>query len=70
MNQHLTCVALLVRDHDEPIAWFRDTLGFALIEDSASATRSAGFLISRWAPNPPDFEDLYGNLWDLIQPRS
>jgi nicotinamidase-related amidase/uncharacterized glyoxalase superfamily protein PhnB len=27
-------VALLVRDYDEAIAWFRDRLGFALVEDT------------------------------------
>ena len=130
MNQHLTCVALLVRDYDEAIAWFRETLGFVLIEDTrlsdtkrwvliappgGSQTRlllaraatpeqeafigrqSGGrvflFLhtddfwrdyrayVSRGVPfvrEPQQepygtvavFEDLYGNLWDLIQPRS
>ncbi len=27
-------VALLVRDYDEAIAWYRDALGFALLEDT------------------------------------
>ena len=27
-------VALVVRDYDEAIAWYRDALGFALLEDS------------------------------------
>jgi catechol 2,3-dioxygenase-like lactoylglutathione lyase family enzyme len=31
---HLAAVTLLVRDYDQAIAWFRQKLGFALIEDS------------------------------------
>lgn len=34
MAQSLAHVALLVRDYDEAIAFFRDTLGFALTEDT------------------------------------
>ena len=33
MPQILAHVALLVRDYDEAIAWFREKLGFALIAD-------------------------------------
>lgn len=33
-RQHLGLVALLVRDYDEAISFFRDKLGFALEEDS------------------------------------
>jgi catechol 2,3-dioxygenase-like lactoylglutathione lyase family enzyme len=32
--QRLSCVALVVRDYDEAIAWFRDALGFVLLEDT------------------------------------
>ncbi|HYD53487.1 MAG TPA: VOC family protein [Gemmatimonadaceae bacterium] len=40
MSQHLTHVALVVRDYDEAIAWFAERLGFALVEDTAlSATK-------------------------------
>ncbi|MEO7827044.1 MAG: VOC family protein, partial [Allosphingosinicella sp.] len=33
MNQCLAHVALVVRDYDEAIAWFRTKLGFTLIAD-------------------------------------
>lgn len=34
MTQSLAHIALVVRDYDEAIAWYTDTLGFTLIEDS------------------------------------
>ena len=34
MPQTLAHIALVVRDYDEAIAWYTDTLGFTLIEDS------------------------------------
>ncbi len=33
MNPHVAMIAVLVRDYDEAIAWYRDALGFALLED-------------------------------------
>jgi catechol 2,3-dioxygenase-like lactoylglutathione lyase family enzyme len=33
MNRRIAQIALLVRDYDEAIAWYRDALGFALLED-------------------------------------
>jgi catechol 2,3-dioxygenase-like lactoylglutathione lyase family enzyme len=35
MNQSLGLVALVVREYDEAIAFYRDTLGFSLVEDIA-----------------------------------
>ncbi|HMB57100.1 MAG TPA: VOC family protein [Arenimonas sp.] len=35
MKQRIGSIALVVRDYDEAIAWYRDVLGFDLIEDSA-----------------------------------
>ena len=35
MPQSLAAIAFLVPNYDSAIAWFRDALGFALIEDSA-----------------------------------
>lgn len=40
-------VALLVRDYDEAIAWYRDALGFALLEDT---DRGGGKRWVRMAP--------------------
>ncbi|HEX7878066.1 MAG TPA: VOC family protein [Candidatus Eisenbacteria bacterium] len=34
MTQRLAALALVVRDYDEAIAWFCDTLGFDLLEDT------------------------------------
>lgn len=33
-TRRITMVALVVRDYDEAIAWYRDALGFALLEDT------------------------------------
>jgi catechol 2,3-dioxygenase-like lactoylglutathione lyase family enzyme len=33
MASHLACVAVLVRDYDEAIAYYTGTLGFSLLED-------------------------------------
>jgi catechol 2,3-dioxygenase-like lactoylglutathione lyase family enzyme len=34
MPQSITHIALVVRDYDEAIAWYRDMLGFTLVEDT------------------------------------
>ncbi|BCW89228.1 hypothetical protein sos41_23850 [Alphaproteobacteria bacterium SO-S41] len=34
MTQHIGAIALVVRDYDEAIAWYRDVLGFDLVEDT------------------------------------
>ena len=129
MPQHLAHVALLVRDYDEALAYFVDTLGFRLVEDTPMSptkrwvvvmppgAREAGLLLARavgpdqeamigrqgggrvflflrtddlardheafrargvrFIESPRDeaygrvvvFEDLYGNRWDLVEPR-
>lgn len=33
MQPHVAMIAVLVRDYDAAIAWYRDALGFALLED-------------------------------------
>lgn len=33
-GRHVAMVALVVRDYDEAIAWYRDALGFTLLEDT------------------------------------
>lgn len=127
MRQFISGMALLVHDYDEAIAWYRQVLGFDLIEDTrlgpdkrwvliappgATETRlllakaaspaqtarvgdqaggrvflflrtddfsrdyaamlEAGIRFTR-EPKPAPygivavFEDLYGNLWDLVQ---
>ncbi len=130
MTQTIASIALLVDDYDDAIAFYVETLGFDLVEDTplgagkrwvlvappgASGTRlllaradgdaqaarvgdqTGGrvflFLHTddfrrdhkamiergvRFREEPRDetygtvavFEDLYGNLWDLIEPRS
>ena len=34
MTRRVACIALLVRDYDEAAAWYRDALGFRVLEDS------------------------------------
>lgn len=129
MPQHLAAVALLVRDYDEALAWYRDVLGFTLVEDTpmgggkrfvvvAPSGGGARFVLARAANKAQEsrigdqtggrvflflhtddfdrdharyleagvrfreqprheaygtvavFRDLYGNLWDLIEPRT
>ncbi len=127
--RQIACIALLVRDYDEAIAWFTQALGFVLLEDSdqgggkrwvrIAPTVDASFaLLLARAVNAEQaaqigkqhggrvgfflhtddfardhasllaagahieqaprseiygtvlvFKDLYGNRWDLIQPR-
>jgi catechol 2,3-dioxygenase-like lactoylglutathione lyase family enzyme len=130
MSQSLAHIALVVRDYDEAIAWFREKLGFALVADEhqpeqdkrwvlvapagtgpnattillarASTPEQEAFIGDqaggrvflflatddfdrdyeacrargvRFVREPKDapygkvavFEDLYGNLWDLVQ---
>lgn len=129
MALKLVQFALVVRDYDEAIAWYRDVLGFVLVEDramgpgkrwvvmspgegaatrvllaraanaeqesrignqtggrvflfvhtddfardhAAFASRGARFIESpRYEAygTVAVFEDLYGNKWDLIQPK-
>ncbi len=130
MSQHLTAVALLVREYDDAITYFTQCLGFVVLEDTPLSgdkrwvrvappgTRDASILLARAATPaqqaavgrqgggrvflflhtddfdgdfaaysvagvrfieaPRDepygkvavFEDLYGNRWDLVQPRN
>ncbi|MEA3046534.1 MAG: hypothetical protein QOJ53_866 [Sphingomonadales bacterium] len=45
MTQSLAHVALLVRDYDEAIAWFRDKLGFALVADQYQAEQDKRWVL-------------------------
>lgn len=47
MSARVAMIALLVRDYDEAIAWYRDALGFELLEDD---DRGAGKRWVRMAP--------------------
>lgn len=129
MSQHLTSLAIIVREYDEAIQWYCGILGFRLIEDTrltdtkrwvrvAPVESPALSLLLARAVTPEQisrignqtggrvflflntddfwrdyhalcskgvvfrrspveeaygtvavFEDLYGNLWDLIQPH-
>jgi len=130
MKQGIGCVALVVRDYDDAIRFYVDTLGFRLVEDSfvpaqqkrwvvvaPRGDNGARLLLARavgeeqlsrignqtggrvflflytddfWRDyrrytgagvkfvRPPSeqpygtvavFEDLYGNLWDLVESR-
>ena len=47
MNSYVAMIAVVVRDYDEAIAWYRDALGFALLEDD---DRGGGKRWVRMAP--------------------
>ncbi|APH69955.1 VOC family protein [Aquibium oceanicum] len=127
-GRRIATVSLIVRDYDEAIAWYRDRLGFDLVEDVdlgagkrwvvvAPGSGGARLLLAEPANDaqaarigdqtggrvflfletddfhrdharmsdkgvrfrePPReeaygrvavFEDLYGNLWDLLEPK-
>jgi len=129
MSQRIALTTLVVRDYDEAIAFYRDQVGFELVEDTplgegkrwvvvAPAGAGAGLLLARGVGEaqtarvgdqtggrvgffletddlardhaamtargvvfvrPPEsepygvvavWEDLYGNLWDLLQPAA
>lgn len=130
MPQSLSLVSLVVHDYDEAIAFYRDRLGFELVEDTpldaqkrwvvvrprgagaaglllakaagaeqqavvgrqtagrvflflhtddidrdVQAYRAQGVVFTREPATLPYgrvavFQDLYGNLWDLIQPTA
>lgn len=46
MAQTLGCVALLVRDYDEAIAWYTGVLGFTLVEDTRQSDDKRWVLIA------------------------
>ncbi len=56
MGQHIESVALLVREYDEAIAFYRDRLGFTLLEDT---DRGGG---KRWVRVAPPGSDGAGLL--------
>ena len=130
MNQRLALTALVVRDYDEAIGFYVNTLGFELVEDTdlpeerkrwvvvaPPGSKTSGLLLARasteeqatrignqtggrvflflhtddfwrdyrrllakgitFVRDPSEaahgtaavFRDLYGNLWDLVEPR-
>ena len=56
MNSYVAMIAVLVRDYDEAIAWYRDALGFALLEDD---DRGGG---KRWVRMAPPGNAHFGLL--------
>jgi catechol 2,3-dioxygenase-like lactoylglutathione lyase family enzyme len=81
MKQSLVHITLVVRDYDEAIRFFTETLRFTLLEDTFLSTddfwrdyhamRANGVPFVREPTQAPYgtvavFEDLYGNRWDLI----
>ncbi|MGA2492220.1 MAG: VOC family protein [Roseiarcus sp.] len=49
MTKSLAAVAFLVPDYDDAIAWFRDALGFHLIEDAPPGGAGARLLLAKAA---------------------
>jgi catechol 2,3-dioxygenase-like lactoylglutathione lyase family enzyme len=83
LRQSLAHVALLVRDYDEALAYFVGRLDFRLLADTPlgggkrwvlvapPGARESALLLAREEAygTVAVFEDLYGNRWDLLQPR-
>jgi catechol 2,3-dioxygenase-like lactoylglutathione lyase family enzyme len=53
MRQSLAHIALLVRDYDEAIAWYRDMLGFTLVADNYQPEQDKRWVLIR----PPGARD-------------
>lgn len=47
MKQYLAHIALVVRDYDEAIAWYRDTLGFELVADVYQSAQDKRWVLMR-----------------------
>lgn len=47
MRQSLAHVALLVRDYDEAIGWYRDMLGFTLVADEDQPAQDKRWVLMR-----------------------
>jgi catechol 2,3-dioxygenase-like lactoylglutathione lyase family enzyme len=45
-QQHVGYVAVVVRDYNEAIAWYRDVLGFELIEDTVLSPEKRWVLVA------------------------
>ena len=54
MTQSLAHVALLVRDYDEAIAWFREKLGFTVVADEYQAEQDKRWVLVAPRGAPPD----------------
>ncbi len=69
---HLDQITLLVQDYDEAIAHFVDALGFTRDEARMKAA-GATFCEEPRHENHGSvvvFDDISGNRWDLMQPKS
>ena len=53
MRQSLAHIALVVRDYDEAIAWYRDKLGFTLVADAYQPEQDKRWVLIR-PPGAPD----------------
>ena len=56
MKQHLALTAVVVKDYDEAIAFYVDTLGFELVEDSYQPEQDKRWVVVA----PPGDEDPTG----------
>jgi len=76
MVQSLAHVALVVRDYDEAIAWFREKLGFTLVADERVGPEPAAASPGRGCEHPGDVRTGSGptrqpeqdKRWVLVAP--
>lgn len=45
-QQHIGYIAVVVRDYDEAIVWYRDVLGFELVEDTVLSSEKRWVLVA------------------------
>ncbi len=76
MPMRLSLTAVLVRDYDEAIAFYVGKLGFSLAADTDQGGGKRWVVVFLEQPRREPygtvavFEDLYGNRWDLIEPKA
>jgi catechol 2,3-dioxygenase-like lactoylglutathione lyase family enzyme len=72
MSRTIGHISLLVRNYDEALAFFTQSLDFW--RDYHTMTERGVRFVREPREEPYGtvavFEDLYGNKWDLLQPRS
>lgn len=82
MQQSVGQLALVVREYDEAIEFYVSVLGFTLVEDTVIPEQNKRWVVVAppsvvFVREPKEepygtvavFQDLYGNLWDLLQAR-
>ncbi len=68
MYQRIAHVALVVESYDDAIEFYTQKLDFQVLEDTMLSEEKRWVMIAPYG-TVAVFEDLYGNMWDLIEPN-